>query len=184
MDQRARIHLIRPKCITILYCNSPLFIDIFHFIVLFLCCFGLFYIVCNFPVLKQQKQDSAVKRGHQVVKSDPNSMKFNMCQYFGESPEEPKGGPEGSHQGPRRPPRARRVASWLPGPTPRAPLWPILPPRGRNPKKRGVSEFRRNLVAETYREENAISGGQIPPGRSPPARGDRIHRHHRHHGHT
>src|SRR3954467_13012174 len=45
-------------------------------------------------------------------------MKFNMCQYFGRSREEPRGGPEGSHQGPRRPPRAHRVASWLPGPTP------------------------------------------------------------------
>src|SRR4051812_17140493 len=62
--------LIRPKCITILYCNSPLFIDIFHFIVLFLCCFGLFYTVCNFPVPKQQKQDSTVKSGHQVAESD------------------------------------------------------------------------------------------------------------------
>src|SRR3954470_20494802 len=59
--------LIRPKCITILYCNSPLFVDIFHFIVLFLCCSGLFYTVCNFPVPKQQKQDSPVKSGHQVA---------------------------------------------------------------------------------------------------------------------
>ena len=62
--------LIRPKCITILYCNPPLFIDIFHFIVLFLCCFGLFYTVCNFSVPKQQKQDSTVKSGHQVADSD------------------------------------------------------------------------------------------------------------------
>src|SRR4051812_37511831 len=58
---------IRPKCTTTLYCNSPLYIDIFHFMVLFLCCFGLFYIVCNFPVQKQQTQDSAMKSGHQVA---------------------------------------------------------------------------------------------------------------------
>ena len=45
--------LIRPKCITILYCNLTLFIDIFHFKVLFLCCVGVFYTVCNFPVPKQ-----------------------------------------------------------------------------------------------------------------------------------
>src|SRR4051812_18772025 len=62
--------LIRPKCITILYCNSPLFIDIFDLLVLFLCCFGLFDTVCNLPVPKQQKQDSAVKSGHQVAESD------------------------------------------------------------------------------------------------------------------
>src|ERR1043165_3646052 len=58
------------KCITILYCNSPIFIDIFHFTVLFLCCFGLFYTVRNFSVPKQQKQDSAVKSGHQVAQSE------------------------------------------------------------------------------------------------------------------
>src|SRR3954471_5396381 len=63
--------LIRPKCITILYCNLTLFIDIFHFKVLFLCCFGLFYTFCNFPVPKQQKQNSAVKSGHQVAVSQP-----------------------------------------------------------------------------------------------------------------
>ena len=50
-------------------------------------------------------------------------MKFDMHKYFGESREEPKSGLEGSHQGPRRPtpPRARREASWLPGPTLGAP---------------------------------------------------------------
>src|SRR3954469_4069961 len=52
------------------YCNLNLLIDIFHFKVLFLCCFGLFYTVCNFPVPKQQKQDSAMKSGHQVAESD------------------------------------------------------------------------------------------------------------------
>src|SRR3954468_12084534 len=66
--------LIRPKCITILYQNSPLYIDIFHFMVLFLCCFGLFYTVCNFPVPKQQTPDSAVKSGHQVVQSEDLQM--------------------------------------------------------------------------------------------------------------
>src|ERR1041384_4024166 len=62
--------LIRLKCITILYCNLTLFIDIFHFKVLFLCCSGLFYTVCNFPVPKQQNQKLAVKSGHQVAQSD------------------------------------------------------------------------------------------------------------------
>src|SRR3954467_10691942 len=66
--------LIRPKCITILYFNFTLFIDIFHFKLLFLCCFGLFYIVCNFPVPKQQNQNSVVKIGHQVAESDQLQM--------------------------------------------------------------------------------------------------------------
>ena len=64
----------------------------------------------------------------------------------------------------RAPPRARREASWLPGPTPGAPLWPILPPQGRNPKIRGVLEFRRRLVAETYREEKASPAGRFRRG--------------------
>ena len=55
--------LIRPKCITILYHNLSLFIDIFHVMMMFLCCFGLFYTVCNFPMPKQQTQDSAGKSG-------------------------------------------------------------------------------------------------------------------------
>src|SRR3954470_12586979 len=63
-DVRSRdCHVIRPTCITILYSNSFLFIDIFHDMMLFLCCFGLFYTVYNFPVQKKQTQDSAVKSG-------------------------------------------------------------------------------------------------------------------------
>src|SRR3954467_7569657 len=67
--------LIRPKCITILYCNFTLCIDIFHFKVLFLCFFVLFYTVCNFPVPEQQSQDSAVKSGYQVAESDQVQMR-------------------------------------------------------------------------------------------------------------
>src|SRR3954454_23895071 len=70
--------LIRPKYITILYCILTLFIDIFHFKVLFLCCFGLFYTVCNFPVPKQQNQNSAVKSGHQVAESNQLQMRCNF----------------------------------------------------------------------------------------------------------
>src|SRR4051812_33503254 len=48
-------------------------------------------------------------------------MKFNMYQYFGESPEEPKGGPERSHQGPMRPPGAPLGRAGYP-PAPLVPL--------------------------------------------------------------
>src|SRR3954465_2821280 len=67
--------LIRPKNITILYCDFTLFIDIFHFKVLFLCCFGLFYTVFIFPVPKQQNQNSTVKSGYQVAESDEVQMR-------------------------------------------------------------------------------------------------------------
>ena len=70
--------MIRPKSITILYCDFTLFIDIFHFKALFLCCFGLFYAVYNFPMPKQQNQDSAVKKWIPscLIRSSPNAMKF------------------------------------------------------------------------------------------------------------
>src|SRR3954471_25007071 len=71
--------VIHPKSITILYCHFTLFIDIFHFKVFFLCCFGLFYTVYNFPVPKQQNQDSAVKKsGYQVAESDQVQMRSNF----------------------------------------------------------------------------------------------------------
>src|SRR3954469_17748597 len=70
--------LIRPKCITILYCDFTLCIDIFHFKVLFLCCFRLFYTVCNFPVPEQQNQDLAVESGHQVAESDQVQLRWKF----------------------------------------------------------------------------------------------------------
>ena len=76
-----------------------------------------------------------------------------------------RGEPPGAQAPPwHAPPRARRVASWLLGPTPGPPLWPILPPRGRNTKKGGVSEFCRRLMAETYREEKASPAGRFCRG--------------------
>src|ERR1041385_4632516 len=41
----------------------------------------------------------------------------------------------------------------MPGAPPRRPLSPIRPPWGQNPKRRGVSVFRRRHGAETYRGE-------------------------------
>src|SRR4051812_26486570 len=59
-------HVIRPKCITILYHNLPLFIDIFHTMMPLSWCFGLFYPVYKLPVLKQQNQESAGKSAHRI----------------------------------------------------------------------------------------------------------------------
>ena len=95
-------------------------------------------------------------------------MKFNMCQYFGESLEEAKGGLEGSHQGPRRPlgapPRARREAAWGPGPTSGAPSGLYLPLGVKTLKRREFTEFRRRSVAETYREEKSSPAGRFRRG--------------------
>src|SRR4051812_32126775 len=73
-------------------------------------------------------------------------MKLDVDHYFEDSLEETKDGPEGTHQGSRRvpgaaPPRACQAPSWLHGGPPRCPLWPILPPWGKIPKKRRVRSF-------------------------------------------
>src|SRR3954469_19774845 len=80
-------------------------------------------------------------------------MKFHRHKYFGESLEETKDGPKGTHQGSRRvpgaaSPRARRAPSWPPGPTPGVPLWPVLPPRV---KTLNIKEFR-SFIAASWRK--------------------------------
>ena len=121
----AHVHLMRPKSITILYCDFTLFIDIFHFKVLFLCCFGLFYTVCNFRVLKQQNQDSTVKTGHQVAKSEDLQISWNLTEvifrknYEATQNMSQRGATRfpGPHLA-RPLPRARQAPFWLPGGSP------------------------------------------------------------------
>ena len=118
----------------------------------------------------------------------PNYLKIDGGYFPEGSRRYAKEQPEGGHRVPRRPggapPWPRR------GGAPGAPGPPLATPfciyALRPPKTLGTglfTEFRRRFEAETYREEKGISGGQIPPGRSPPGRGDRRHRHHHHHGH-
>ena len=181
--------LIRPKCITILYHNLSLYIDIFHVTVMFLCCFGLFYTVCNFPMPKQQTQDSAGKSGYWVAEEEHLQITWKLTGGIFQTNNEDtqKGsqrGATGCPGGLGAPPLA------APGGAPGAPGPPLVAPFCiyvlRPPKTLGTglfTEFRRRFEAEPYGEEKGISGGQIPRGRSPPGRGDRRHRHHHRHGH-
>ena len=119
----------------------------------------------------------------------PNYLKIDGRYFSDGSRRHAKGQPEGGHRAPRRPPGAAPSlaapgrAPGAPGPLPAAPfcLYTLRYPK--TLKTRVFTEFRRRSMAETYREEKAISGGQIPPGRSPPGRGDRRHCHHHRHGH-
>ena len=96
-----------------------------------------------------------------------------------------RGGPQGAQAATWRGPHPGRAgrAPGAPGPLQAPPSGLYTPRHPKTLKKRVLTEFRRRSVAETYREEKAISGGQIPPGRSPPGRGDHRHRHHHRHGH-
>ena len=61
--------------------------------------------------------------------------------------------------------------AWWP---PSAPLSPIIPPGVETPKEELLPCFAAARCGNLQRRK-AISGGQIPPGRSPPGRGDRRH---------
>src|SRR4051812_35594414 len=116
-------------------------------------------------------------------------MKFYRRKYLEESLEEPKGGPKGTHRDPegslaRPPPRARRVPSLPPGPTPGVPLWPILPPGVKNLNIEEFRSFATTSWRKPIEKKKAISGGQIPPRQSPPGRGDHRHHHHHRDGHN
>ena len=121
--------LIRPKCITILYYNLSLFIDISHVMMMFLCCFGLFYTVCNFPVPKQQTQDSAVKSGRWVAEEEYLQITWKSTEgIFQKDHEDTQ---KSNHRGAtgcpgghlaRPPPWPRREGAWSPWPTPGSPL--------------------------------------------------------------
>src|SRR4051812_17266646 len=95
-------------------------------------------------------------------------MEINVGHYFGGSREKAKRGPEGSHQGPRHllgaPPRARREASWGPGPTSGAPSGLYLPLGVKTLEQREITEFRRRSVAETYKEEKPSPAGRLRRG--------------------
>src|SRR3954466_12423105 len=91
-NNNRRRRLIHPKSITILYCDFTLFIDIFHFKVLFLCCFGLFYTVYNFPVPKQQNQDSAIEKWIPscLIRSSQNAINFTGSIFMSDDWDSPK----------------------------------------------------------------------------------------------
>src|SRR4051812_17024716 len=99
-----------------------------------------------------------------------------------------KTGSRGGHQVPRRPPGAAptrgapggRLYSWG---HPGSSLWPIYPSSSENPKKRGVSRVPTPLHGGNLQSRKGISGGHIPPGRTPPGRGDHHHHHHYRHEH-
>src|SRR4051812_47661529 len=100
----------------------------------------------------------------------------------GSSPKRDQRGPTRQAEGSlARPPRAlgTLLDAWWPTLVPHL---AYITPWGKNPRTGGVSEFCHRLVEETYREEKSISGRQIPPGRSPPGKGDRRHPHHHRRG--
>ena len=111
---------IRPKCITILYSNSFLFIDIFHVMMLFLCCFGLFYTVCNFPMPKEQKQDSTVKSGRRVAELEDLQITWKLTETFFQKND------GDTESGDQRGPAGAQAPPWC-GPTPGGAEWPPGP---------------------------------------------------------
>src|ERR1044072_100920 len=69
--------------------------------------------------------------------------------------------------------------------TPRSTLFPYTQLfRSETPKGSIIYGVPPPLRGGNLQRRKAISGGRIPPGRTPPERADRRHRHHHRHGHN
>ena len=126
--------LIRPFCITILYVNSPLFIDIFHIRALYLCYFVVFCVFYSFTNLiirvRIQLEKASVRRG--IFRTSENSGKIRkgvFSEYHRGSPKDTWRGPRGHQVTLRRgPPKPRLEVTWGLWAPPLAPLWRTYPP--------------------------------------------------------
>ena len=91
--------LIRPFCVTILYVNSPLFIDIFQIRVLYLCYFIVFCVFYNFTKLfirvRIQLEKASVRGG--IFRTSKNSGKIRKGVFSRNH----RGSPKGTWRGPR-----------------------------------------------------------------------------------
>ena len=121
--------LIRPFCITILYVNSPLFIDIFHIRVIYLCYFIVFYVFYSFAKLfirvRIQLEKASVRGG--IFRTSEKLGKIRKGVFSGNH----RGSPKGTWRGPSgagAPPRPRLEVTWGLWALPPAPLWRTYPP--------------------------------------------------------
>src|ERR1041385_1679570 len=91
------------------------------------------------------------------------------------SPKEEVRGPTRQPEGclARPPSWSRQAPSWASGGPPRCPPFAYINPLGWKPLNK--SRFRVSPPSRggNLQRRKSISGGQIPPGRSPPVRGDR-----------
>ena len=106
---------------------------------MFLCCFGLFYTVCNFPIPEQQTQDSAGKSGCWVAEEEHLQITWKLTgRVFQKNNEDTQKGSQrgatGCPGGLGAPPWPRRGGAWSPWPTSGRPLLHICSPSSENPR--------------------------------------------------
>ena len=92
--------MIRPFCITILYANSPLFIDIFHIRALYLCYFVIFCVFYSFiksivrvRIQLEKAPVIGISPGHQKIRE--NSEKEVSSEITGGARRAARGKPGG-----------------------------------------------------------------------------------------
>src|ERR1041385_137484 len=123
-----------------------------------------------------------------LIRSSPNAMKFYGEHFYEDWLGITGGGGEGTHQAARRVPGAAPLlaapgtllGAWWP---PSVPPFVYISPLGWKPLNKSRFHVSSPPRGGNLQRRKAISGGQIPPGRSPPGRGDRRHHHHHRHGH-
>src|SRR3954471_14128103 len=163
--------VIRPICITILYHNLLLFIDIFHIMDMILMLFPLFCMYDGYEGNNCRSQilmEKATSR-HHIYEDQKLREKlfYGVLQQKTEVAKRRRSsGPQGAHTWPRRGalpgPRLGRV--WPPWPTSGKATSRTSSLRLKNPKYRLTEEFRRRCGTENTREKKTLRQAEICRG--------------------
>src|SRR5215217_621788 len=190
MKHKVQMLLIRPICITILYHNLLLFIDIFHIGTQYLCYF--IYFACfiiiggsstGARILLEKAPSERNISEDQLWKGI--SRKFLFFQMT-------EGAKRGRREGPlwaqtirRRGPWPGRATLCSGGPTAPFASFSSRTPSSRKPKpQRGPHEgLQPPLRGGEHQREKSSPAGRNPPGKFPPGGGNRRHRHRHRAGH-
>src|SRR3954451_21124510 len=174
--------MIRPICITILYHNLLLFIDIFHIVDMILMLFPLFCMyddyegnTCRSQILMEKAPSI-----HHIYED----QKLREKLFYGVLHQKTEiarrrrpGGPQGAHTCPRRGGTswARLGRVWPPWPTSGRATSRTSSPRWENPKNRPSEEFRGRCGTGNTREKRSLRQEEICRGNS--SRRGSNHRH-------
>src|SRR5215203_191834 len=182
--------LIPPICITILYHNLLLFIDIFHIGTQYLCYF--IYFACfiiiggsstGARILLEKAPSERNISEDQLWKEI--SRKFLFFQMTEGARRGRRGDPRWAQTMGRRGPWPGRATMWSGGPTAPFASFSSRTPSSRKPKpQRGPHEgLQPPLRGGEHQREKSSPAGRNPPGKFPPGGGNRRHRHRHRAGH-
>ena len=182
--------MIRPICITILYHNLLLFIDIFHIGTQYLCYFIYFvyFMIIGGSstgariLLEKAPSERNISEDQLWNEIIPKILFFKMTK---EARRRSQEDPGWAHTLGRRGPWPGHAAMWFGGPTTPFASFSSRNPSSRKPKPQRVprEELQPPLRGGEHQREKSSPAGRNPPGKFPPGGGNRRHRHRHRAGH-